>query len=287
MRWRRGSTGLLTLALILGASPLLASSTSATPGLAPCSQRYVPVGQASPSEARDPEQALKEGFAATRLWGVDNFSVSGDAGHAEGRVLSVDYPAGTSSPSDSDHAGVRGGGGFYAAPPGLSGSERACLQYRLRFPGGFDFVKGGKLPGLYGGDAPSGGRQADGHNGFSMRFMWREAGQGELYAYVVEPQGDYGVSLGRGRWDFPTGEWLTLEQELILNAPGRSDGVARVWVNGELVFAHEELRYRETETLGIDGLMFSTFFGGTGPSWRTPRDQRVDFADFRFYRPAS
>lgn len=251
-----------------------------------CSERYRQVASPRPDlAAGDAREGVHEGFATTRSWGVEaNVALLDDAatGLAE-PGLRVRYPAGTSSPGDADE----GGAGFYSAPDALAGAERACLTYRVRFEPGFDFIKGGKLPGLYGGEAPSGGDEVTGENGFSMRFMWREAGQGELYEYVVSKDEEYGASVGRGLWSFPTGEWVTVEQELVLNTPGQDDGLARVWINGVPVLEQSNLVYRTSDEVTIDGLMFSTFFGGNGKEWRTPRDQHADFAAFRFYVPAS
>src|SRR3546814_13585034 len=53
-------------------------------------------------------------------------------------------------------------------------SKVSCLHYRVRFPEDFDFNKGGKLPGLYAGEAPSGGEKVSGEDGWSIRLMWRE-----------------------------------------------------------------------------------------------------------------
>ncbi len=56
------------------------------------------------------------------------------------------------------------------------------VTYELAFDSGFDWVKGGKLPGLRGGlnsTGCSGGNQADGLSCFSTRLMWRRSGQGE------------------------------------------------------------------------------------------------------------
>lgn len=303
------SQGLLCLTLMLGVGALSSSVVANTAMPVPCSQRMALVERAGPASEGDAESAVIQGFGANRLWGEDNFSVvkrnaqkAGDGtveGLAKGQAetppenglasnaLRVTYPAHTSSPSDSETTGLRGGGGFYTSPAILEGSDHVCLGYQVRFPDGFDFVKGGKLPGLYGGDAPSGGHQADGHNGFSLRLMWREAGQGELYTYVLEPQEAYGVSMGRGNWHFPRGKWVSVELEAVLNSPDERNGIVRVWIAGEPVIERTGIAYRDTLALGVDGLMFSTFFGGTGKGWRTPRRQHVEFADFRFYRPAS
>lgn len=278
------------LSMTLGALPLRAEQSGEMGEYAvPCSQRQAAVLMSSPGKETEVVRALEVGFGAGRFWGEENFEVPPGLTFEGKRILRVVYPEGTSSPSDTRESGERGGGGFYTAPDILGGSEHACLRYRVRFPDTFDFVKGGKLPGIYGGEAPSGGHQAAGDNGFSMRLMWREGGQGELYAYVVKPQSDsgYGASLGRGSWHFSRGEWMALEMELVLNTPGLADGAVRLWVNDEPVFEREGVIYRDTPRVTIDGLMFSTFFGGTGADWRTPFRQQVDFADFRFYRPAS
>ncbi|QEA40487.1 hypothetical protein FGL86_16330 [Pistricoccus aurantiacus] len=262
------------------------------PTVGACSTRYPLVENPRiPTQDGDVEQSLIDSFGADRLWmGQGNIEIMDtlDTGLAQ-PGLRVHYPAKSSSPSDSKQNDdvPRGGAGFYTKPHELAGAERACLRYQVFFPEGFDFVKGGKLPGLYGGEAPSGGTPATGENGFTLRFMWRKNGQGELYEYVVNQPGDYGASSGRGRWTFDTGRWVTLEQEIVLNTPGKEDGLARVWVDGQPVLEQQGIVYRTSEDVTIDGIMFSTFFGGTGKGWRTPRDQAVDFADFRLYAPQS
>lgn len=252
------------------------------PQVAPCSQRYDLAEAPSPAPAEDAYNAVREGFDTTRHWGTEENVerlAANDTGINEAG-LRVHYPAGSSSPSDEP----LGGAGFYSDPSSLQEADRACLSYKVRFPADFDFVKGGKLPGLYGGEAPSGGESVDGENGFSMRLMWREEGDGELYPYVVDFEG---ASVGRGFWRYPTGSWVTIEQEIMLNDPKRENGVARIWIDGQPVLEQKNIIFRTTPDITIDGLMFSTFFGGTGEGWRTPRDQYVDFADFRFYTSRS
>jgi len=257
-----------------------AEARPSIPRVEACSTRYAEVDAPRPGAAASGHEAIREGFDTRRHWGteknVERLGI-GQTGIDE-PGLRVHYPAGSSSPGDEP----RGGAGFYTEPAALAGAEQACLSYRVRFAEGFDFVKGGKLPGLYGGEAPSGGEAVDGESGFSMRLMWREEGQGELYPYVVDREGE---SLGRGAWRFPTGRWVTVEQELELNDPGKANGVARVWIDGEPVLEQDDLVFRTVPELTIDGLMFSTFFGGTGGEWRTPRDQHVDFAAFRLHAP--
>ena len=96
---------------------------------------------------------------------------------ASGPVLQVQYPAGSFQDNNA------GGAQLYALW-NSSGSafQSMLISYEVAFDSGFDWVKGGKLPGLRGGPDPnncSGGNQADGTNCFSSRLMWRTNGAGE------------------------------------------------------------------------------------------------------------
>lgn len=192
--------------------------------------------------------------------------------------VQVDYPQGSASQTVEREDGAAGGGAqsYWALGQPL---QEAYLRYWVWFPQDFDFVKGGKLPGLYGGEHTSGGDIPDGTNGFSTRYMWRADGQGEVYAYLPSSV-DHGSSLGRGAWTFPRGRWACLEQRVHLNEPGRADGVIDVWFDGTQVLHADSLTFRTTPDLQIDGLFFSTFFGGGDSSWASPKDQVARFGGF-------
>ncbi|WP_433291048.1 polysaccharide lyase [Pseudonocardia sp. CA-142604] len=190
------------------------------------------------------------------------------------KLLRITYPAGSASRSAG---GTDGGAQAYLELP--HPTDALDLRYQLRFPAGFDFVKGGKLPGLYGGTTTSGQQIPDGTNGFSTRYMWRADGNGEIYAYLPTSR-NHGTSLGRGCWQFTPGTWTTLRQRVQLNTPGLSNGRITVWQDDNLVLDHTGLRFRTTDQLRIQGLFFSTFFGGDDTTWATPTDQHTDFADF-------
>jgi len=212
-------------------------------------------------------------------FGFDNFSLEAGTGEPFARFLRVSYPKGTSSPRGSRAAGVKEGGGqFYGTLEG-GPVDALYLRYYLRFPAEFQFVKGGKLPGFYGGTEVSGGRIPNGTNGFSTRFMWRTEGQGEVYAYL--PSSDtFGTSLGRGDFSFARGKWQCIEQQVVLNTPGVANGAVRAWLDGKLVYQNEQLLYRTVSSLQIEGVFFSTFFGGGDSSWAPESDQHADFAHF-------
>jgi hypothetical protein len=86
------------------------------------------------------------------------------------------YPATSSNPAGKPVGGAE----IYFSPLNLSTSNNVTLIYSVFFPFNFDWVLGGKLPGIYGGHTGcSGGNDA--LSCFSTRMMWRQWGAGELY----------------------------------------------------------------------------------------------------------
>jgi len=153
-----------------------------------------------------------------------------------GSVLRVTYPKGG--------FGSAGSGAQFYSMWNSTGApfKTMLLTYEVAFDSTFDWVQGGKLPGLRGGPDPNacgGGSQPDG-TCFSTRIMWRKSGDGEgayvapvvsvpvpqlsapfilplAYAYILTPNNlcgdqnvlcndDYGTSLGRGQFRFQAGQ---------------------------------------------------------------------------------
>jgi Polysaccharide lyase 14 len=86
------------------------------------------------------------------------------------------FPSGSINPGNKP----QGGSDFYATPLPVHSATNVTLQYSVFFPADFEWVHGGKLPGLYGGhEGCSGGNGAK--SCFSTRMMWRQGGAGELY----------------------------------------------------------------------------------------------------------
>jgi hypothetical protein len=97
--------------------------------------------------------------------------------NTSGPVLQATYPANGFSSSNS-------GAQFYNLWNTSDGSyfETMLATYEVAFDTSFNWVKGGKLPGLRGGLNPtgcSGGNEANGQDCFSTRLMWRPNGVGE------------------------------------------------------------------------------------------------------------
>lgn len=251
----------------------------------PCSKRYA--GERSYTIAADAPKGdwkrMLDGWDILRQWGVEERvhaePLPGDKGH---HALRVFYPEGSINPSNVD--APRGGAGFYTAF--ATPVKAACLKYNVYFPEEFAFARGGKLPGLYGGVDAAGCHADGGRTGFSTRYMWRDFGKGVLYAYLPGKTEECGQKIGLGNWNFARGAWTQMEQEVVLNTPGQEDGLIRVWANGKLVVEVPNAVIRETDDIQIDGLFFSTFFGGKDPSWASPKDQSATFTGFVVYFPS-
>ncbi|GAA6009233.1 hypothetical protein JCM11491_004239 [Sporobolomyces phaffii] len=256
---------------------------------------------ASPSSASDLDALALPTNVIDRTagWLMQNWNVSSSSltnagfvndpfgNQSDDLVLSVSYPAGT-----------RDGSQFFMTPM-RSGSnvQSAALQYDVAFDAGFDFVKGGKLPGLYGSQRGaesvcSGGNHQS--SCFSARLMWRTKGAGEVYAYIpsypgfvanpvdVDCNDIYGISLSRGSFDFAAGGWTTITQVIALNTPGYANGQLFLWANNSLALAHTGIVFRTSESVTLSKIMFSTFFGGSEDSWNS-KGGRSYFRNFEVF----
>ena len=138
-----------------------------------------------------------------------------------------------------------------------------------------DRVKGGKLPGLCGGPrSVTGGRPANGKNGFSARLMWRADGRGEAYVYHMNQPKKYGQSFPfPATFRFPVAEPVNVRLRVSMNTPGRRDGKLDVWVKTrkykmyQRVVSETKMEWRSVEDFGIDSLLFETFHGGGDKTW--------------------
>ncbi|KAI8822162.1 uncharacterized protein EV422DRAFT_419526 [Fimicolochytrium jonesii] len=267
-----------------------------------CTGGYCDIGRASTSpgsasSAATPQNQawelpdLKDGLKSLNIvqegYGQDNRAVVPDPSGGGKQVLKVSYPMGSYNPAGSISGGTR----FYAKPADVSTATVLSLEYQVYFPLGFEFVKGGRLPGIYGGRTACYG--GDNHNDcFSTRYYWRKGGVGEIYVYVnsadqvdafceVPPlstcNGAYGNSIGRGAFSFKAGSWQSVVQRITLNTPGKADGRVQVFSNGQEVIDFDKIVWRDAEDIKFEGIVFESFFGGADASWATPKDQTIYF----------
>jgi hypothetical protein len=196
-----------------------------------------------------------------------------------------------------------GGLSFYAQGPknvDLSTAKEATFGYSVFFEKGFDFNRGGKLPGIYGGNSDgealgcSGGRRDTGC--FSARLMWRRGGAGELYTYLppglkgnndvchIKPLSEcnptYGASIARGSYKWTPGQWNTVSERVKLNDVGKANGEIELFVGGKSIINVKGLTLRDSAAGRMRGIQMQSFFGGHDSDWASPKDQKAYFSDF-------
>lgn len=193
-------------------------------------------------------------------------------------ALRVNFAPGEIGPED--------GGAGWRWPFGRQ--ETAECRYTLRFSPNFEFVKGGKLPGLCGGsENVSGGRPSDGHNGFSARLMWRRDGRGEAYVYHMDQPDKYGHTFPFPEdFRFPLNEPVHVRLAVTMNKPGQKDGTLRVWIQTgsgpeRLMVEQKDMRWRAEATYGVDSLYFETFYGGGDKSWAPKNPGWAEFSQMK------
>ncbi|KAK6173460.1 hypothetical protein SNE40_016905 [Patella caerulea] len=219
-------------------------------------------------------------------WGEDSLSYDDDPCGSGEKTIRIFYKNGSYSKT------AFRGTAFYSKSL-FPGRNCVRLGFDVYFEPGFDFVRGGKLPGIWGGSTScSGGRNAT--DCFSTRFVWRAHGDGEVYAYIPDNQADdfctspdircnfnFGHSIGRAKWRYPVGQWFRIEQEVKLNDAPQRNGYVKVWLDGVLKQETSGLLYRNGDNVKIDGIVFSTFFGGSDESWASTADTYTYFKNFQ------
>ncbi|MBA4017172.1 MAG: hypothetical protein C0483_08370 [Pirellula sp.] len=197
------------------------------------------------------------------------FIVRDDRTH--GRVLRVSYPQGSVGPGE-------GGMQFLVKLPP---ADEYWLSYLVKFEEGFDFRKGGKLPGLTsGGSRFTGGKKPENGEGWSARYMWREAGVPEIYLYYVDMPGEWGQGIVFKDVKFEPGRWHRLIQHIRVNRPDKADGLLEAWFDDKQVLSRNDLRLRIGNQGQIDSFYFSTFHGGQGDEWAPSVDSFARYDDF-------
>jgi hypothetical protein len=273
---RRGLAGLAALAL--------AAACAGREGSPPAAPPSPETGTIVYSNDFDGEPVGPYTLAQLRTgWSDPSWENGVSAGRVEivaapeaysGRSLRVRYPKGGVGPS--------AGGAQWQLRFGRSFTELYC-SYRIKFGEGFGFVKGGKLPGLAGGQANTGGNRPTGRDGWSARMMWRQGGSAVQYLYHPDQPTIYGEDLP---WDlggqrlFTPGAWHRVEHRIVMNTPGQHDGRVQGWFDGVLSLDAAHVRFRDVDSFAIDLFYFSTFFGGNDPTWAPNRDESVYFDEF-------
>ena len=164
--------------------------------------------------------------------------------------------------------------------------DELYASYYLRFSENFSWGTshyGGKLPGLAGGGNCSGGKDCDGTNGWSARFMWRADGKLILYLYDMLKPETFGLDVPLFYPDgtlvvAERGKWYHITERVKMNSsPDKADGEVQAWVNGEEVLFLTGRKFTTCD-VKIDNFYISTFHGGDDETW-CPTDTCYTFLD--------
>jgi len=203
--------------------------------------------------------------------GVKEGRVSIENGRRVGeKVLCIHY--------EPHQHGLKSGGTHWRTK--IQGRDELYFSFWIKFDQSFDFVRGGKLPGLAGGTANTGGNKPNGRDGWSSRIMWRDQGKIVQYVYHPDQKDKFGKDFVwdiEGETYFEPGLWYRVETWIKLNSPGKNNGIVESWLDGKLALKNKKMRFRDIKSLKIDALLFTTFFGGSDDTWATKKAEHVCF----------
>ena len=173
--------------------------------------------------------------------------------------------------------GTSGGISLPWAPSILEQPTSACLSYDVFFPTDFDFNAGGTLPGLFG--VTSKGQYGDTPH-FAANLAWHFGGVPRFYLATKASDDDRAALFPTYQRILPRGRWVHVEQELILNTPGRNDGIARLWLDGRIESEVKNAWIRSGADVAITGVSGEVYFGGSGTTGTATADSTVWLSPF-------
>jgi Polysaccharide lyase 14 len=184
-------------------------------------------------------------------WGViDNAKIVAAPKTPTGVALEVKLATVPDAESGSERPA--NGISFRWSPSGVRTASAVCLNYDVWLADDFAFNDGGLLPGIIGGPSGAAASEPGSKDRFSARPQWRRGGEGELAVAVA---GSHYVPVSVKRFSLPKGRWMHVEQELVLNTPGAADGIARLWLDGELKAEDTRATLRKDKGAAIFGVL--------------------------------
>lgn len=231
-----------------------------TDEIARCTSRY-PAGKQfafDDGEGKPLTPIELQGRVGVREWGIlKNSEIVRSPGGPGGTSLDVKLSSQDENPDNdqdqqdqdqSDRSGV----GFLWPSSELSGAKSACLSYSVLLPPEFTFAEAGRLPGLYGAPDAAGLDEQTSDQAFAARLGWSKGG--EMGADVrAGSEGFWTGMRSRAKW--PTGRWVPVEQEIVLDQPSNGKGTLRVWVDGKLAVENRDVKFRAGDEQGLSGVV--------------------------------
>lgn len=243
-------------AVVVGASAVgaVVRSWVVKPSVAPCETRYSNVlAFKFERDGRVLTPVDLQGRAGGRDLGLDrNVEIGTEPGAPKSIAMKVRLPAGAGAPeaANADIAGMM----FPWEPANIRPHAAACLAYTVRLSDSFDSSHSGVLPGLE-------GASEDGTQRFTVSAAWLKSGESGLASEILLKREDGEAAQGKPVTNvestetaLPKGRWLRVNQEMVLNAPGESNGIVRLWVDGRLVVDRADMRLRADKSVTFTGV---------------------------------
>jgi len=145
---------------------------------------------------------------------------------------------------------------FLHFPPQDEVYGRYCILIEDDVADGMNEL-GVKLPGLAGDEVSwrmEHGRALPGSRGLYAAVD---------YMYAADTGSGFGASRSMNA-SFKAGLWYVIEQYVKLNTPGQSDGVGKVWINGQLAWESDNVRYRDKAASRMNHMHVNVYHGGMG-----------------------
>jgi hypothetical protein len=260
------------LLIVLASGAAMLRTVFAPEEMAPCSARYGHGTRLALERSRGElltAADLQARFGGTD-WGLlDNARVVEVKGDVARPAIEVRL---AKAPGEAASADPRNGMGFTWAPKAVDQLSAACLTFSVLTPADFDFAKGGRLPGLL----ATGQSHSAATSGQSFRTGWHETGALEVRVQLPGWSDSRVLANDRSEYPLPRGQWIALEQEIVLNTPGQKDGAVRVWVDGALRFEKTSLVLREGADVKISGVAAEAL--SHSPAGSGARDRKLWFS---------
>jgi hypothetical protein len=180
--------------------------------------------------------------------------------------------------------------GFFWDSPLVKQENELYFSYDIKFKPGFDWVKGGKLPGILGGKFVT-GKIPTTTDGFSARMMWKEDGKLVFYVYHQDQPIIYGSTYVWENCALTSGKWYNITIRVVLNTitngVAAKNGILEGFVDGKLMFQKKDVRFRSLESIKLDRMRVAAFFGGNTEDWACTNDEWIDTDNYVAYTYSS
>jgi hypothetical protein len=274
------SVGAISALIVVG---WIGYSALHTEEMAVCEGRYPTSTRFSLASSSGESATLSELQAriGSSEWGLlQNGRVLAPEAGTNTHVLGVTLAKGTNGGYRPEQ--TRGGIGFTWTPSdiGDANPKAACLSYRVLLPANFQFPPGGTLPGLMIGSAFNPRGEPVVGDGAAVRPGWSADGRTVVNVQYATREGWKNPPAISAETRWPSGRWINVEQEVILNDAGKKNGIIRLWLDGELAGENTALALRGDGAVAMGGVIADIHYGGVLNNVTAPEDTEIRLSPF-------